>query len=156
MTDAIPPSTDYAKHENITQVSRVAITPDGHDAMLVLDQEHEEKIALTLPTKALKQLQASITRLIEMAEARGLEPGVAPIQKVGSFMVGHADQIRGHVILNFDPGTPNEKIFAVLDADAVKLFQLVQGNLLQRSSRPANQRLAQPVKRIIVPGHGNG
>lgn len=149
-----PASTDYAKHEHITQVSRVSMTPDGSDCMIVLDQSDDDKFALTFPTRALKQIQASIGRLIEIAEQRDLQPGTAPIQKPGSFQIGHTDQIRGHVIVNFDPGTPNEKIFAILDADAVRMCQNIQGNVLARSSRPPSQRIVPPRTKLILPPSG--
>lgn len=150
----IPQSTDYAKHEAFESVARVAISDDGQHAMLVVDQGHDDKLAITCPVSTLKHLQACVGRLIELAEKKDLGTGMTPVLKPGNYMVGHSDQIRGCLILNFDPETANERIYAIPIPDCARIIGMMQKTMMELSSRPPSSRIAVPHKRLIRPGGG--
>jgi hypothetical protein len=139
---------------------------DGTTALLMLETEDGDSLALAIPAGALRLIRALVNDAMIGAARIGLSLGNPPYKSpstigVGTFtepeneyprrgarfQIGSSDHKRNHVAIIFDGGTPSEVVYFLADQDALQLCARVGQNIASR-----NPALTMPQKRIILPG----
>lgn len=141
------------ENREATTCSGYALSDDGSTVLLRFDTA-DGQFTLTLPVEQVAHVAGVLYALRRRIEAAGAQAGMVPMNVPGSVNVGHSDQMRGKVAICFDPGTENEQLFALSDAAALMVAEMLRKDVQGRMdpADAAARRLAGSASpTLIVP-----
>lgn len=143
----------------IAEVIGRSISEDGTTAMITARTSTGETIGIAMPATNVRTFRAVASALVESVDRRGLSHGHVLLKRPQFFEVGHSDEMRGMVALQFDPRTADEQAFLLSNQNGLELAKAVRADILPRLSEAerasmiaSESKLAVPTRRILRPG----